>query len=182
MKRLLPLCALLLLQACAPLTIRDIVTHAHVPMTGGSLELHREVSFPPERTRVFFQDGEIVSAVNEFKPHCQLEISPLRDAVQQIQPDHFRITAVSTRIEPVVQREAIQVAALGRGGPLRLVEGDGGVTRHMQVYLFRLQSERQPEVRQLNCGGAFDDPGRAEWPTLQDIARALGDHATLRLD
>ncbi len=60
--------------------------------------------------------------------------------------------------------------------------GEGGVTRHTQVFLFRLHSERQPQVRQLNCGGAFEDPGLAQWPTLQDITRALGDHATLRLE
>lgn len=171
---------LFLLQACGPLTIRDSVTNTYVPILTGSLELRREVSFPRERTRVFFQDGEVVSSVNEFEAHCQLEIDPLRDEVQRVEPDRFEITRVSTRIDQVVQREPIQLAALGWGGLFHM--GDGGETRQMQVYLFRLYSERQPQVRQLNCGGAFDDPGRAEWPTLQDIVWALGGHGTLRLE
>lgn len=171
-----------LLQACTPMTIRDTATDGHVPIQTGSLELHREVRFPPERTRVFFQEGEVVPSVNEFKPHCQLEIDPLRDEVQKVRPDHFEVTRITTRIDQVVQREPLRLAALGGSGLFHKVGGDGGVTRQMQVYLFRLHSARQPQVRALNCGGAFDDPGLAEWPTLQDIARALGDHAVLMLD
>ncbi len=173
---------LFLLQACGPLTIRDSATNTYVPIGSGSLELHREVSFPRERTRVFFQDGEILSSINEFKPHCQLEINPLRDEVQTVQPDRFEITRISTRIDPVVMMQPVRLAAVGMGVGAFFGGVDGGVTRHTQVFLFRLHSERQPEVRQLNCGGAFDDPGLAEWPTLQDIARALGDYATLRFD
>jgi hypothetical protein len=170
------------LQACAPHTIRDSATNTYVPIQTGSFELHREVSFPSERTRIFFQDGTIVAAINEFQPHCQLEITPLRETVQQVLPDRFRVTHVSTRTDRVVQATPVQLAAVGMGGSMLFGKSDGGVSRHMLVYLFRLQSERQPEVRQLNCGGAFDDPGQAEWPTLQDITRALGDHATLTFD
>jgi hypothetical protein len=173
---------LFLLQACTPLTIRDTTTNAYVPMQTGSLELHREVRFPRERTRVYFQDGELVPTLNEFKPHCQLEISPLRDEVQTVRPDRFEITWISTRIDPVVMMQPVRLAAVGMGVGAFFCGGDGGVTRQAQVFLFRLHSERQPQVRQLNCGGAFEDPGLAKWPTLQDIARALGDHATLRLE
>jgi hypothetical protein len=171
---------LFLLQACGPLTIRDAATKTHVPIGSGSLELHREVRFPRERTRVFFQDGELVPTLNEFKPHCQLEIGPLRDEVQTVRPDRFEISRISTRIDPVVMLQPVRLAAVGmRVGAF---SGDGGVTRQTQVFLFRLHSERQPQVRQFNCGGAFEDPGLAQWPTLQDIARALGDYATLHLE
>ena len=182
MNRLLLLCLLLPLQACTPLTIRDADTNAYVPMQAGSLELHREVQFPRERTRVFFQDGAPVPVINEFKPHCQLEIGPLRDEVQRVQPDHFEVTRIATRIDPVVMTQPVRLAALGMGIGASFGGMDGGVTRQTQVFLFRLHSERQPQVRQLNCGGAFEDPGLAQWPTLQDIARSLGDHATLRLE
>ena len=57
----------------------------------------------------------------------------------------------------------------------------GGLSREMQVYVFSLQSERQPDVRFLICGGAFDDPADADAPTRQDIAAALGDYGTLTL-
>ncbi|MFN2339239.1 MAG: hypothetical protein ABR544_09745 [Gammaproteobacteria bacterium] len=182
MNRLLLLCLLFPLQACTSLTIRDAATNAYVPIQTGSFELHQEVSFPSERTRIFFQDGTIVTAINEFKPHCQLEINPLRETVQQVRPDRFEIIRVSTRTDQVVMTQPVQLAAVRMGGSMLFGKSDGGVSRHMQVYLFRLHSERQPQVRQLNCGGAFDDPGLAEWPTLQDIARALGDYATLRLE
>lgn len=173
---------LFLLQACTPLTIRDAATHTYVPMQTGSLELHREVNFPRERTRVFFQDGEVVPSLNEFKPHCQLEIGPLRDEVQWVQPDRFEITRIATRVDPVVMRQPVRLAALGMGIGASFAGMDGGVTRQTQVFLFRLHSERQPQVRQLNCGGAFEDPGLSEWPTLQDIARSLGEYATLNFD
>jgi hypothetical protein len=154
-----------------------------MPIQTGTFELHREVSFPRERTRIFFQDGAILASINEFQPHCQLEIGPLRETVQRVQPDHFRITRVATRTDQVVLTQPIRLAAVGIGGSLLFGRSsDGGESRRMQVYLFRLHSERQPQVRQLNCGGAFDDPGLAEWPTLQDIARSLGDYATLTFD
>ena len=182
MNRLLLLCLLFALQACTPLTIRDAATSTYVPMQTGSLELHREVRFPRERTRVFFQDGEILSSINEFKPHCQLEIGPLRDEVQRVRPDRFEITRISTRIDPVVMVQQVRLAAVGMGVGAFFGGVDGGVTRQAQAFLFRLHSERQPQVRQLNCGGAFEDPGLAQWPTLQDIARALGGYATLVFD
>src|SRR5690606_18980247 len=117
---------LLLLQACGPLTIRDSATNTYVPIGSGSLELHREVSFPRERTRVFFQDGEILSSINEFKPHCQLEISPLRNEVQTVRPDRFEITRISTRIDPVVMIQPVRVAALGMGIGASFGGMDGG--------------------------------------------------------
>lgn len=172
-----PLLALTaLLHGCGPLTIRDAATGSHRPIQRGSFELHKEVQVPAGRTRVFFQDGELRPGINEFRPHCQLEVNSLRDRPQTVQADVFSITRLSTRSDQVVLRGPLQTAALAHFGI-----GDGGESRRMFVYLFGLHSDRQPDVRALNCGGAFDDPGLAERPTLQEIGAALGAYGTLTL-
>jgi hypothetical protein len=168
-----------LLQACGPLQIRDVQTGNWIPFHTGTLELHRDINIPAERTRAFFQDGAQVSRINEFKPFCQLEVTNLRTDTQTVQADSFAITRVGRQTETVVVTEAIQVASLENIAGL--VRGDGGPLRVTEILYFQLRSERQPNARELACGGAFDSPGNADAPTLQEIAAALGEHATLTL-
>lgn len=174
------LACLFLLSGCGPLLIRDDARNAYVPIQGGTFELHREVTIRGGRTRAYLQDGAVVSGVDEFRPHCQLDVNTLLDVPRTIHPDKFTITRISLRTDEIVQATAVRLAALGLEhavfGPF-----DSGLPRRMHVYLFYLQSERQADVRVLICGGAFDDPGDAEWPSLGEIARSLGEYGTLSL-
>lgn len=182
MQRFAPLLLLstLLLQACGPQQIRNAQTGDWVPFQAGTLELHREIRIPGERTRIFFQNGTQQPGINEFKPFCQLEVNLLREEPQTVQADSFAITRVGGKTETVVGLTPTLVASLDIN-VASLDRNDGGPLRVTQILYFRLHSDRQPNVRELACGGAFDSPGNATAPTLQEIAAALGENATLTL-
>lgn len=181
-KHLLLVCLLgiPLLQACGPLQIRDTQTGNWIPFQAGTLELHRDIHIPGEHTRTFFQGGAQLPHINEFKPFCQLEVNRLREEPQTVQADTFAITRVGGKTETVVALTPALVASLDTNLAV-LDRNDGGPLRITQILYFRLHSNRQPDVRELACGGAFDSPGNAAAPTLQEIAAALGDNATLTL-
>jgi hypothetical protein len=176
--------AIVLLAACGPLVIRDDARKEYVPLGSAVLELHRDVDIPPERTRVFFQDGQVQSGLNEFRPHCELTVRNLVDRPQTVYPDRFRVTRVSTDTVQVATGGNVVIAvnvaiqlSNGGGGD----SGGDGEGRQMKTYIFRLHSDRQPDVLSLVCGGAFDIPARAARPSLQQIEHALGDYASLLL-
>ena len=172
---------LLLLAGCGPLAIRDAERNAYVPARAGTFELHREIAIRGGRTRAYLQGGAVVAGVNEFRPHCQLEINTLKDTPRKVDPDTFAITRVSLRTDQVVQAAPRLLAARDDSRLAHFNHDDGGEIRRMYVYLFSLHSDRQPDVRALICGGAFDSPWLAERPTLQEIAESLGAYGTLSL-
>jgi hypothetical protein len=170
------------LAGCGPLLIRNEATRDYVPLRNAGLALHREVVVPPERARVFFQQGLVQSGVNEYRPHCELTVRKLVDRPQTIQADHFTVERVSADIVHVVTSGDVVVAMTA---DVQLTSGGGGdgdgEGRQMKVYTLYLHSDRQPDVLSLVCGGAFDSPALARRPSLQDIQTALGDYATLVL-
>lgn len=178
--RILALAVALSAAGCGPLQIRDETAGAYVPIRNGTFELLREIIIRPGRTRTYLQDGAIVASVNEFQPHCQFEVNSIRETPQTVRADVFTITSVSTRTDRIVQAAPVQVAALDSPtalGFLGIFNWDE--PRQMHAYIFRLHSEKQPDVRALICGGAFDDPIVADLPTTGEIARSLGDYGTL---
>jgi hypothetical protein len=175
----------LLLAACGPLVIRDDARREFVPLRNGVMELHRDVDIPPERARVFFQRGQLQPAASEYHPHCELTVRNLVDKVQTIRADRFIVTGVTADTVYVASSENVVIAVnvdiqltSGGGGGDGSGDGEG---RQMKAYVFRLHSDGQPDVLSLVCGGAFDIPARAARPSLQEIAHALGDYATLVL-
>lgn len=176
---LLGLIGIPLLQACTPMQIRNTQTGTWVPIQAGTLEVRRDITIPAGRTRAFFQGGMQVSGINEFKPFCQLEVSTLLDKPQTVHPDSFTITRVGGKAEQVVEAAPVMLAALDGFFVQMGNDNGGGPSRITQMLNFRLHSDHQPDVRRLSCGGAFDDPWDADAPTVQDIATALGDYATL---
>jgi len=174
-----------LLAACGPLLIRNEVTREYVPLQNASVELHRDVVIPPGRARVFFQDGVVQPAINEYRPHCELTVRNLAERPQTIHADHFTVERGTSDIVHVVTTGGVvvvvsadfQLSSGGGGGD----SGGDGEGRLMKIYTLYLHSDRQPDVLSLVCGGAFDLPAQAARPSLQDIKTALGDYATLQL-
>ena len=170
-----------LLQACGPLTVKDEQTGAWVPIQAAALETHRNITIPSGRARTFFQNGKQVSHINEFQSFCQLEITTLKDHAQIVHPDKFTVTRVGRSMEEIVEARSVTLAALDNVARGESSDDSGGPTRITQMFRFRLHSDRQPDVRSLSCGGAFDDPSDADAPTVQEIASDLGEYATLEL-
>ncbi|MEN8106580.1 MAG: hypothetical protein ABFS22_01080, partial [Pseudomonadota bacterium] len=59
--------------------------------------------------------------------------------------------------------------------------GDSSSEWYMYTYRMQLLSEQQEEAPVLICGGAYNYPFYARYPTLQEMHDALGDYATLTL-
>jgi hypothetical protein len=174
-----------LLAACGPLLIRNEASRDYVPLSNASVELHRDVVVPPGMARVFFQAGVAQTAINEYRPHCELTVRTLAERPQTIHADHFTVKRVTSDIVHVAASGGVVVAV---SAGLQLTSGGGGggsggdgEGRLMKIYTLYLHSDRQPDVLSLVCGGAFDLPALATRPSLQDIKTALGDYATLQL-
>lgn len=172
---------LLLSTGCGPLLIHDDARSVYVPVQAGTFALHKDITPRGGHTRAYLQGGALVFGVNEFRPHCQLQVNTLRETPQTVHADTFTITRASTRTDYVVQATPLQLAALNGFRPASFDHNGDGESRRMYVYLFYLHSDRQSDVRALICGGAFDSPGLAERPTLGEIAEALGAYGTLTL-
>lgn len=170
-----------LLLACGPMTIKDTATKSYIPIQGWILELHQNVVIPPGRTRVFFQEGRLLSAVNEYKPHCQLRVRDITEQPQTVHADRFTIDKVFGNVGEIVSNDYIQLAAAGD----TVIAGGGGngngENRLIYFYFMGLHADKQPHVTYLVCGGASDEPALANYPTIQDIYTSLGDYATLIL-
>ncbi len=170
-----------LLLACSPMTIKDTTTKTYTPIQGWILELHQNVVIPSERTRVFFQEGRLLYAVNEYKPHCQLRVRDISEQPQAIHADRFTIDKVFGSIDEIVSNDHTLLAV---AGATVIVGGGGngnGESRLIYFYFMKLHADKQPHVTHLVCGGALEEPFLADYPTLQDIYISMGDYATLIL-
>ena len=141
-------------------------------LVGSVLVLHKDVYIRPSYARVYFQNGEAGAAVNEFDPHCQLEVRQVLPTVQTVKPDRFVVKKVSYDTLDMAVLPGVMVA---QGGG-----GDGGVSDIMEAWKFRLYSERQPNVLQMICAGGIDTPFRARPPSRLQIRQALGSYASFK--
>ena len=166
-----------LLLACGSMTIKDEATQSYIPVQGWVLELRQNVTIPPGRTRVFFQEGQLLYAVNEYKPHCHISVREITEQAQTVYAGRFTIEKVYGRDGEVVMKDLIRLAAVGSAG----IMADGGNGEGMKIYsyLMKLHSDNQPQVTYLACGGVADYPAFADYPTLQDIYTSIGDYAVL---
>ena len=182
--RLLPLllavAAPLALAACAAAVKGDVSSPYYAVPVGSTVELHRSVTIPPGRTRVFIQNGVVSTGFDSYRTSCALEITELdRDDPQIVEPDTFRVRDVQRiSLEEVVEAAPLRLAALG--GLLRVAD-DGGAPMVYEGWHLWLESPRQPGVRRLSCRGEFADVAVAEPPSIREIRDALGDLATLEL-
>jgi hypothetical protein len=175
------LCAVLWVAACQAPTVRDTVAGSYVPLRGAVLELHRELAVKAGTSRIFFQDGAIVPAVNEFTPNCELRLETAQRKVVRIGPGRFEVVRAWSKTSPVVGAGHVQLAAIHfervAGG-----DGDGDGQSDLMVFLvMSLHSDAWPGVRYFVCRGGLNNPARAVAPTLQEIQGAMAGYATFTL-
>jgi hypothetical protein len=169
---------LLILTACQSLLPADNnLLFRELP--GGSFVLHRDVSIAPGRTQIVFQGGTAAHGASEFEPRCELEVRRLSETPQTIPAGNYRIGKVLGVVRYVRQPPGKTLLAAA-GDTIRLA-GDDSNEWYMHTYRMQLISEEQPGAPVLICGGEYNFPFYARYPTLQEMRAALGDYATLSL-
>ncbi len=178
--------SLALLSACnfslSPRTIGG------VPLSDtASLTINEQISIKPENTRVFIQDGIVVSQFNHYKHNCNLEVRKRDDNnFQFINPGSYRIHSIQNTLEQVVRfnpGETVNLAFLDSEGQIPGLLLAGVDDSPSDIYLgmhFYLEGE-DSNIMRLSCRGALAPPWDAQPPTLAEIRQALGNLATLQM-
>lgn len=171
MLRLLMLIPLVALGACALTTARDEASPFYVPPAGSRLILKQTLTIPAEMVGVFIQGGRAVANrdVDQYLPHCRLEVRDRRETVQTVNPDDFLVQRV---------RRDVQVVSNTRTAPL--VRVTHGPSFFIYRTLFDLESPRQPQVRTLVCQH-WGHPALDDHLSIRDMRRALGKVMSIEL-
>ena len=155
-----------------------------------ALTVNERISIKPGHTRVFFQDGIIVSQFNHYKHNCNLEVRKKdSDNFQFIEPGTYGITGIQDTLEEVVRlapRQPVKLALHGdtdnqltRSLVTASVDGDGLSDIYLGMHFYL--SGEDTNVMRLSCRGALAAPQDALPPTLAEIRQALGNLLTLSL-
>ena len=179
------LCVSLIMASCTQYSNqysnRDRPGDAHYQFQ--KIYINEVVVIPPGQARLFFQDGNIVTAFDHYKPNCNIEVKRLDDKNgQQIKPSWFTVTAVQQTLEEVVNLEFDQKVHMARMGGVEngtwFSLWDDGPSDIYRGYHFYLSGEDK-NVYRLSCRGAYAAPHEAELPSYNEIKHALGDIISL---
>ncbi len=146
---------------------------------GYRLILHQPIIIPPQRTRIFIQEGKITgTGFNSYEVSCNIEVRKLKDEPQRIEPDTFVVNRVQAFFEEVAASgwKPQTLAGLGLAG----AAVDASPSNIFRGWHFWLHSEKQPDVIRLSCRGVFAAPWEAVPPTFEEIAWTLGTIASLK--
>ena len=146
-------------------------------LSAKTLILHKDIRIPPRQAHAVFQGGAFSYGSGEYAPHCELEVRAVQETAQTVRAGVIVITSVRGITHYEQRPRRIQLAA---AADFQLLAGDSSEWI-MQAYHFSLYSEAQPDVTHLICGGAYNFPFYARYPTEQEIRQSLGDLATLSL-
>ena len=171
MVRLLIVLPLVILGACSLTPARDEASPFYVPPAGSRLILNQTLTIPPENVGVFIQGGRAVGnrEVDQYLPHCRLELRDRREAAQTVNPDEFRVERV---------RRDVQVVSNTRTGPL--VQVGHGPSFFIYRTLLDLSSAQQPQVRTLVCQH-WGHPALDDHLSIRNMRQALGEVMSLEL-
>jgi len=146
---------------------------------GYRLILHQPIVIPPQRTRIFIQEGKIAgTGFNSYEVSCNIEVRKLKEESQRIEPDTFVVNRVQEFFEEVADTgwRPETLAGLGLAG----ADVDSSPSDIFRGWHFWLHSEKQPDLIRLTCRGVFAEPWEAVPPTFEEIAWTLGNIASLK--
>lgn len=138
--------------------------------------LHKDIRIPPRQAHAVFQAGAREPGSGEYVPHCELEVRQVLEEAQTVHAGTFGITDIHG-FTHYVNRPGKRIQLAATDG-FQLASDDSGEWI-MLAYHFKLQSDEQPDVMRLICGGAYNYPFYARYPDLEDMRLALGDAASL---
>lgn len=146
--------------------------------SGYRLVLHKPLMVAPGNARVFLQQGRMLPSLgfNQYEVSCSLELRNLSEQPQTIAADTFVVTRIQHLREEVAAWRPVRLASLGLAG----ANIDSSPSDIFLGYHLWLHSPNQPDVLRMTCRGAFAEPWEARYPTIEEIAQALGDWASLK--
>ncbi len=152
------------------------------PGPGAKVVVNEDVSLPPRILRAYFQDGRQMpkKEVNPHYPNCHLEFNAISDQARTIPPGAYAVVRTERRYAPLAAFEPVQVASLGL--TLAQFHPGGSPTINYETRFFLKAIEGGAEdIRSLNCA-QWGEPGSIDtYPTLDEIATALGEAARMEL-
>ena len=163
-RRLLPM-----LLGVAALSGCQLLPGGHfVPGGIGRVDILVPQEIPPASARARYQGGERVALVDEYEPHCELEVNTVSPSARVVQPGRFTVVGGGTAVLSDPD------ARLPLYGPF--VDLGCGDAVYYEVE-YRLASESQPDVRLLRCRQAFPvcSPEGQYYPSREVVQRTLGE-------
>lgn len=163
--------AVLLLASCA------LQPQHGSPQTVQRLQLLLPVTVPEGRTRVFIQHGRLVRRIDEFMPHCALEIRQLHGPPRTVPAGRYpvsRVQRVTTEVVFAGPAQRLAGLAVHAPGLRRVDDYDTSPPEVFEGYHFWLQGSAGAGLLRLSCYGARAMPAEVRPPTLRELAETLG--------
>lgn len=152
----------LLLTACGAPYIHDETPPLHTSLKAGDiLQVNKEITILPTRTRVKFQFTEITSSgtvsfgSEKFAAVCSIQLHQPQNSRFVIQPQELKIS----RVEPYTEPESLIEQIIG-------------------VYIY-LEPGSMPKVRRIDCHKR-EDTTDLEYFTLRMFEQSFGDYIRIK--
>ena len=147
---------------------------------GSTVVLNQSLDVPAKKSVAYVVEGRSVRKTRMYYPYCYFEMLRPRSEFTQpttIEADTFSVKSVSRR-KDIASSGQIMFASVDVGINLAGSFVGGGTNQHYLNTYIELESERQPQVKNLICG-IFGHPADVNWLNVPAINEQLGPIATL---
>ena len=161
---------------------------------GSMLILNQPLVIPADRSTIYLFRGKVVTYndVDIYYPHCQFRMKKISAQARTVSPDTFIITRINDWEDYHAQGPlrfsdaSISIGVgvgVGTSGHIGIGVGIGGGGPSIIKYatIISLQSDSQPEVKDIICSH-WGDMGNIEAVTIKETRGALGNVFTLNLN
>lgn len=163
--------------------------HYRIPV-GSTLTLNQALTIPADRSSIYLFRGKVVTYhnVDIYYPHCELILEKVSNRTRTVKPDTFIITRVNDWEDYRAQNRQYLVDASIvsdsriSGGIAIGAGGDGGPSIIKYATIISLQSNSQPDVKEILCA-QWGDMGRwgVKPVTIYETRQAIGKIFTLNI-
>ena len=151
------------------------------------LVLNQPITVPEGKARAYLQDGAVVARIDEFRPHCALEIRQVSGPPRTVPAGVYPVTRVQDVTTPIVlAAPSVQLAGVGIGIGIGVGSGSvfvgnryDGYADIFEGYHFWLADSARVGLMRLTCLGSRAQPVDVEPPTRAEMAQALGSLGSL---
>jgi len=135
---------MVLLTACTNARHYGVNSPYYLVPAGSHLTLEKTLELGPEQASVYLQYGRPVasSEVEEWAPHCFLDLRTVSSEWRQVAPGEFEIYKVTREVSPLWVQGPTLVASIDSGS---------GTSQLFYRTRFYLRSASQADVHRLSC-------------------------------